>query len=105
LDAAKRLAYITLLAKRELLQEKKTDRATFNKVLKSYNLYDGNTRSLISKDKALVKEGKKLIYLSAAGIPQARQFVEEIRDSSISGKWTPSTTRRRRPKAQKNKGK
>jgi hypothetical protein len=98
MDAAKRLIYITLLARRELLAEKKTERATVNDVLRSYNLYDGNTRGIIPSDKALVAEGRKFVSLSTAALPRAWEFVKEIHDPAVSGAWSP-TVRRRRSKS------
>lgn len=102
MDAATRLIYVALLARRELLQEKKVERALVNDVLRSYNLYDGNTRNIIPSDKALVTDGRKYVSLSAAALPKAWQYVKEIQDPSVSGKWTPSL-KRRRPKVKQKK--
>jgi hypothetical protein len=96
LDAAKRLIYTTLFARRELLKEAKTDRKLLNKVLESYNLYDGNTRNIIPRDRALVKEGRKFVTLSAAALPTVRKYVQEIQDPATTGKWHPTKARRRR---------
>src|SRR2546427_8179802 len=83
MDAARRLIYVTLLARRELLQEKKTERATIKELLRSYNLYDGNTRNIIPKDRSLVREGRKYVSLSGAAVPIAGEFVKAIQDATI----------------------
>jgi hypothetical protein len=96
LDAAKRLLYVTLLARKRLLQEHKTNRRSVTSVLTNYGLNDGNTRNLISKDKALIKDGRKTLSLSAAAVPQAAKYIQEMQDPSLHGKWSPGTTRKRR---------
>jgi hypothetical protein len=101
MDAAKRLIYITLLVRRDLLQEKKTKRAIVNDVLKSYNLYDGNTRNIIPKDRALVCEGLEYVSLSGAATPIAWEYVKAVQDSSVTGSWRPTTVRKRRAKSKK----
>jgi hypothetical protein len=103
-DAAKRLIYVTLLARKKLLQEQKTDRAVVTSVLTNYGLYDGNSRHLISKDKALIKDGRKKLTLSAAAAPQAAKYIQEIQDPAVKGKWSPGITRKRR-KPKKTVGK
>jgi hypothetical protein len=95
-DAAKRLIYVTLLARKRLLQEQKTDRATIAAALTNYGVNDGNARNLISKDKALIKDGRKNLSLSAGAAPTAAKYVQEIQDSSVVGKWSPGKTRKRR---------
>jgi hypothetical protein len=101
LDAAKRLIYITLFARRTLLQEQRTARAVLNQVLTGYGLYDGNVRRLISRDKALVKQTKN-ISLSTAATPQVQEYITQIKDASTKGKWTPGASRKRRRAKSKN---
>lgn len=96
MDAAKRLIYITLLARREMLSEKKTERGLINKVLKSYNLYDGNTRNIIPRDRALVSEGRKYVMLSGAATPIAWEFVRAVQDTTSAGSWRPTGSKKRR---------
>src|SRR6267142_757876 len=87
-DAAERLIYVALLARRQLLNEKKVPRKELLRHLRGYNLADGNSRALIARDKALVKEGSKFIWLSAPAVTTAQRYVNEINDPTIVGTWT-----------------
>jgi len=96
IDAARRLIYVTLLVRKVLLNEPKSRRNYINEVLKGYNLYDGNTRNIIPKDRALVKEGKKFVRLSNTAVPTAWEYVREIKDTTVKGAWVPTKVNRRR---------
>lgn len=87
-DATQRLIYVALLARRQLLNEKKTPRKELLNHLRHYGLADGNSRALISRDKALVKEGSKSIRLSAPAVAVATGYVSEINDPKTVGTWT-----------------
>ncbi len=95
-EAAHRLVYVTLLARRALLNERKSPRKALVETLKGYNLYDGNSRALIVKDKGLVREGRKNIWLSQPAVEVAWRFVKEIQDSNLRGTWGLSAGRTRR---------
>ena len=95
LDAVRRLTYITLLSRRQLLSETKTPRKALVEVLRSYNLYDGNARACIAKDKGLVRDGRKTLALSHPAIPMAREFVKDIQDETKMGTWRPTSRSRR----------
>jgi hypothetical protein len=87
-DATQRLIYVGLLARQQLLKEKKTPRKELLRHLRDYGLADGNSRALIARDKALVREGAKFIRLSAPAVAQAQKYVQEINDPKIVGTWT-----------------
>lgn len=87
-DAAERLIYVALMARRQLLNEKKTPRKELLRHLRDYGLADGNSRALIVRDKALVKEGSKFIWLSAPAVVTAHRYINEINDPKILGTWT-----------------
>lgn len=102
-DATRRLIYVALLARRELLNEPKTDRSTLNEILSSFNLYDGNARRLLASDKGLIRDTDKKIGLSGPAIKKAEEFALEIMDDSIKGKWSPISSERRKTKKKKKK--
>ena len=87
IDATERLIYVTLLAHKELMGEKKVERNFLKKILNNYGLYNANTRNLISKDTALIKEGRKKIYLSMPATEKAKKFIEDIKNSELKGSW------------------
>jgi hypothetical protein len=95
-DATKRLIYIALLARRQLLNEKRTARSELRKHLQAYNLDNGNTRNLIANDNALIKEGTKYISLAGPAIPIAQSYVKDVNDPETKGRWTLSMRTRRR---------
>jgi hypothetical protein len=97
-DATERLIYVALLARRQLLNEKKTPRKELLRHLRDYGLADGNSRASIARDKALVKEGAKFIWLSSPAVSTAQKYVNEINDPKIVGTWT----RARRASRKKN---
>ena len=82
MDAATRLIYVGLLARRVLLEETKSPRGSVIALLRSHKLYDGNTRRIIPNDGALVKEGRQSIELSPAGVAKAWTFVREMRNGA-----------------------
>lgn len=96
MDAARRLIYVTLFARSNLLGEKRIDRKVLVAALKEYNLYYGRARDLIANDKGLVRDGKKAIWLSRPATDIARDFIKEIRDPSTKGNWSVASSRRRR---------
>ncbi len=82
MDAATRLIYVGLLARRVLLEETKSPRGSVIALLRSHKLYDGNTRRIIPNEEALVKEGRQSIELTPAGVAKAWSFVREIRNGA-----------------------
>jgi len=101
IDAAKRLLYVGLLARRELLNERKSLRADIVNLLKNWNLYDGNVRKMIPSDRGVIKEGRKYLSLSSAAIPIAWEWVREIQDPNTKGRWTLTGSKRRRGRSKK----
>ncbi len=95
MEAAHRLVYVTLLARRTLLNETKTPRKVLVETLRGYNLYDGNSRLMIANDKGLVRDGRKSIWLSQPALDVARKFVNDIQDPNTKGTWGFSPKRRR----------
>lgn len=101
IDAARRLLYVGLLARRELLGEKKSPRADVMGLLKSYRLYDGNARKMVASEKGLIPEGRKFLSISSAAMPTAWEWVREMQDQNTKGRWTPTGSRKRRGRAAK----
>lgn len=94
IDAAHRIIYLTLLGRHELLNESKTPRRVVVAALRQWNLYDGNSRRLIARDKALLREGRKTVALSNPALSEAWTFVKEVQDTKTKGEWKPSGGRR-----------
>jgi hypothetical protein len=103
IDAAHRVIYLTLLARRQLLNEKKTPRKIIVEALRSWNLYDGNSRRLIARDKALIRDGRKTVSLSNPAVEEAWKCATHIQDPGVKGEWTPSGGRRHRARGKKTK--
>lgn len=103
IDAAHRVIYLALLARRQLLNETKTPRKIIVETLRGWNLYDGNSRRLIARDKALVRDGRKTVCLSNPALQEAWKYVKQIQDATVKGEWTPSGGRRHRGRGKKSK--
>lgn len=97
IDAAKRLLYVTLLARRDLLKEPNSPRKDVMETLRQWALYDGNSRALVASDKALLKQGRKTLSLSTPAVETAWGYVKEIQNPKVKGSWKPSS-RGRRPR-------
>ncbi len=95
IDAAHRVIYLALLGRRQLLNESKTSRKAVVEALRNWNLYDGNSRRLIARDRALVRDGRKTVALSNPALQEAWKFVKEIQDVNVKGDWTPTGGRGR----------
>ena len=94
-DAVERLTYVLLLARKALLGEKKTNRKVWVETMKGYGLYTGNARSQVAADKGLVTD-RSSIALSNAVVRKARDYVKEMQDLNLTGRWVPSRGRRSR---------
>ena len=93
LDAARRLIYLGLLARRALLNESKTPRSVIVSLLRSYGLYDGNVRRLVPADPHLVKEGRRFVSLAESALPAAWGYAREVQDATRRGVWQPRAAR------------
>lgn len=102
-DAAHRLIYLTLLARRELLTETKTSRKIVVDILRSYGLYDGNVRGMIIADKTLIKPDRKTLGLAVTAVPTAWTYVRQLQDDSVKGQWKPTGPHARRSSSKKTK--
>jgi hypothetical protein len=94
-DAAVRLAHVLLWAAGELLDaDSLSSRRDIVPHLKRWRLYDGNTRKALAAEKGLVRSGD-LISLDVHARRLAENYVTEILNPDITGKWEASRARRR----------
>jgi hypothetical protein len=96
IDAAKRLLYVGLLARRELLKETTSPRKDMMEMLQQWALYDGNSRAMVAADRALLKQGRTSLSLSTPAISTAWGYVKDIQNSKLEGSWKSSSGRRPR---------
>ena len=93
-DAARRLIYVTILANETLSGSRQvSSRKTVVPALREYRLYDGNTRTLMSTDKGIIRSGD-LLALDAHARAEAETFLQEMQDPSIIGSWRPGAQSR-----------
>lgn len=83
-----RLTLLFLLYK-QLEGEETTSRNDLNLFLEKYNLYDGNYRKWLSKNKKLINSHNNQLSLSRGGIDKAKTYLSDVFDESKIGKWVP----------------
>jgi hypothetical protein len=99
-DAAIRLLLVTIRAHQLLLDQSGVSaRKVIVPLLKKWRAYDGNTRNAVAKHRGIVRLGDEL-SLDVHAQNEADRYIEEINDSSVSGKWQPSSSKgKKRPPA------
>jgi hypothetical protein len=104
-DAATRLALVTIYTHQKLTGEEYTSsRKIVTPTLKNYRLYTGNSRRVLGNHKGIVRDGDNLT-LDMHAESEAEAYLTEIRDSSISGSWSPTNkTSSSKKKPSKTKG-
>ncbi|KAA6460294.1 hypothetical protein DYQ86_14745 [Acidobacteria bacterium AB60] len=94
-DAATRLVHVFLWATKKLTgRVSASSKMAIVPALRKYRCYDGNTRSVIARDKGIVRDGDEL-SLDFHAEQLAERFIKEILDSGTEGKWKPGSTKRR----------
>jgi hypothetical protein len=88
LDAAVRLAHVAIHAYHQMTGQALSSSKGLTPILKSWRIYDGNTRARLAKEKGIVRTGDDL-SLDAHAARDAQRFIEEILDPSIDGTWRP----------------
>jgi hypothetical protein len=89
LNAAVRLAHIAIHACESLLDRGMSSRNELTPILKQWRVYDGNTRAKIGSDKGILRDGD-VLTLDAHARRLAEQFINDILDPSIEGRWKPA---------------
>jgi len=98
-DAAIRLVHVLIWVTRKLTNAASvSSRRVVTPWLQKYRCYDGNTRGAIANDKGIVRDGDEL-SLDFHAEQLAEQYITEILDSTVEGKWKPSNTKRRASKS------
>jgi hypothetical protein len=87
-DMARRVIILLLYA-HELQGNSKVMRSIITEELQKAKIYDGNTRTLISKEVDWMQEEGNLV-LRNSGREIAKQYLDDIADSSIPDGWNPS---------------
>jgi hypothetical protein len=88
LDAAVRLAYVAIYAYQKLVGQPLPSPSVLTPLLKTWRLYDGNTRARLAKDKGIFRSGDDL-SLDAHATRDAERFIQEILDDGVEGSWRP----------------
>jgi hypothetical protein len=97
-EAATRLVHVLLWATQKLTgRSSASSKTAIVPALRKYRCYDGNTRTVIARDKGIVRDGDEL-SLDFHAEQLAAKFVKEILDPGTEGKWRPGTTKRRTSK-------
>jgi len=85
-DAAQRVAYVVCYLRRKILNEEKTPVKEVYQQIKEYGAHDTNTSRNIGKLRNL-KNGEFCKLTKPAEL-EAKRIIEEIRNTSTTGKWT-----------------
>lgn len=89
-DAARRLAYITIRAYERLTGSRAaSSRKIVTPALQEYRLYTGNTRSVLSADKGIQRNGD-MLSLDAHATQEADRFIADVLNPELTGSWKPS---------------
>jgi hypothetical protein len=88
LDAAVRLAYVAIFAYQKLAGRPLSSPTGLTPLLKTWRLYDGNTRTRLGRDKGILRSGDDL-SLDAHATRDAERFIQEILDDAVEGGWKP----------------
>ena len=103
-EAATRLVHVFLWATKKLTgRGSASSKLAIVPAMRKYRCYDGNTRTVIARDKGIVRDGDEL-SLDFHAEQLAEKFVKEILDSGAEGKWKPGTTKRKAPKLDRANG-
>ena len=89
LNAALRLAHIAIHACESLLERGMSSRNELTPILKQWRVYDGNTRAKLGADKGILRDGDTLT-LDAHARRLAEQFIDDVLNPEVEGKWKPS---------------
>lgn len=91
-EAARRLTYVVVRAHEQLTNNGKvSSKDVVVPILEAWRCYTGNTRNILSKDKGIRREGG-LLLLDTPAKEEADNFMKEILDDKIEGKWKPSAS-------------
>lgn len=86
-DAGKRIVYLVIRTYILLTGESGVSRKEIlNEVLNNWNLNNGNTRSFITNDKGILKNGD-ILSLDKVAEKEADKYILQINDKSYLGKW------------------
>ena len=72
-----------------LLERGMSSRNELTPILKQWRVYDGNTRAKLGADKGILRDGDTLT-LDAHARRLAEQFIDDVLNPEIEGKWKPS---------------
>lgn len=86
LDAAVRLAYVAIYTFQQLAGLPLSSQKGLTPLLKTWRVYDGNTRNRLAKDKGIIRKNDDL-SLDAHGTRDAERYIQEILDDELEGKW------------------
>ncbi len=88
-DAAVRLAHIAIRAYQQLTgQRAVSSKSVVVPVLKTWRVYDGNTRRVLAQQKGIVRRADEL-DLDIHAESDADRYIAETLDESVEGKWRP----------------
>lgn len=94
-EAATRLVHVFLWATKKLIgRGSASSKVAIVPAMRKYRCYDGNTRTIIARDKGILRDGDEL-SLDYHAEQLAEKFVKEILDSGTEGKWKPGSTKRK----------
>jgi hypothetical protein len=93
-NAAIRLCHIVAYLNEKILGEKETSsKDSIVPMLKEWNIYNSNTRRAIAKHHGLKRRDNNIV-LDPQAKKDAENYIKEIRDNDLAGKWQRSNVAR-----------
>jgi hypothetical protein len=89
LDAARRLAHVAIYSYARLFKTSDMPSVEVTGLLKSWRVYDGNSRAMIANSQGLIRTKEGGIALDAHAKQEAESYIEEILNPEIKGTWAP----------------
>jgi len=103
LNAGLRLALVSIYAYEELTGERGVSSRRFlSPLLQEWRLYDGNVRKMLANYKGIIRNGDSLT-LDRPARKEAEQFINDILNEEVAGKWSPSRKGKKRKLIKKSK--
>jgi hypothetical protein len=102
IDAAIRLVHLVVYANEVLNGQGKTSSKKFAlPVLREWRAYDANVRGSLAKHQGIKRDGD-LLSLDIHSKREAVKFIEQIRDESTKGSWSPTSSKSRKATKKKS---
>lgn len=100
IDAAMRLVHIAVRAHGLLSGEREvSSKNVVLPLLKSWRVYDGNTRAAIARHKGIVRSGD-MLQLDVHAEKDADKYIADTLDADVQGSWKPTARLKKKNRAE-----